>query len=481
MENESLSLEDAVTWTRGKLVNNTKAKLVSSFDFIGTDSRSDLTKKLFVPLRGDVFDAHDFIHSAIEKGCTGVLFDNKSKTPLKLDLDGPIALIEVEDTLLALQEMAQGYRKKLKKIIIGITGSAGKTTAKEFTSQILNTKSKTYASQGSLNNHWGVPFSLLNMRSTDCFGVIEMGMDRYGEIQRLVEIADPDIVVVTMVGHAHFEHFGSQENIAKAKNEIYLYSKKPAMRVFNLDNPFTKKMRDNFLNANGAGPVFLFSTLDRRASVFMQLKNVSAQGLELEGTIGTQPGQALVPVFGRHNITNVLVAATLALATGMAPAQIWISLSKLKTNWGRNQLLKADCGAQVIFDGYNANPDSMDSLIKNVHDLQVSGKRILILGEMLGLGDSKDKFHSELAEKISKSKFDQVVFYGPSWQTFKDVFAKASTKTQLFVSEKMDPVLINQLKSDYKPGDLIAIKGSRGMKTEKAVSILVQAFSHEKI
>ncbi len=481
MQKETLKLDDVVAWTRGKLLNNAKATLAASFDFVGTDSRSDLTGKLFVPLRGDVFDAHDFINTAIEKGCTGVLFDRKSKTPLKLDLDGPIALIEVEDSLLALQELAQGYRKKLKKIIIGITGSAGKTTAKEFTSQILNTTSKTYASQGSLNNHWGVPFSLLNMRSSDHFGVIEMGMDKYGEIQRLVEIADPDIVVVTMVGHAHFEHFGSQENIAKAKNEIYLYSKKPAMRVFNLDNPFTKKMRDDFLMTATIGTVYEFSGVDPNANVFMQLKNVSAQGLQIEGTIWKQPGQALVPVFGRHNITNVLVAATLALATGMTPAQIWTSLNGLKTNWGRNQLLQADSGAQVIFDGYNANPDSMDSLIKNVHDLPVSGKRVLILGEMLGLGDSKDKFHLELADKISKNTFDQVVFYGSTWQIFKDVFAKASTKTQLWASEKMDENLINRLKSDYKTGDLIAIKGSRGMKTEKAVSLLVKAFSHEKI
>ncbi len=481
MQQETLKLDDVLAWTRGKLVNSDKATLASSFDFVGTDSRSDLNGKLFVPLRGDVFDAHDFINTAIEKGCTGVLFDRKSKKSLKLNLDGSVALIEVEDSLLALQELAHGYRKKLNKIIIGITGSAGKTTAKEFTSQILNSASKTYASQGSLNNHWGVPFSLLNMRDTDHFGVIEMGMDKYGEIQRLVEIADPDIVVVTMVGHAHFEHFGSQENIAKAKNEIYLFSKKPAVRIFNLDNPFTEKMRDDFLKTTTKGAVYEFSAVDPNAHVFMQLKNVSALGLQIEGSIWKQPGQALVPVFGRHNITNVLVAATLALAAGMTPSQIWSSLNRLKTNWGRNQLLQADSGAQVIFDGYNANPDSMDSLIKNVHDLPVSGKRVLILAEMLGLGDSKDKFHFELAEKISKNKFDQVMFYGPSSQIFKDVFARISTKTQLWASEKMDEDVINRLKSDYKDGDLIAIKGSRGMKTEKVVSLLVQAFSHEKI
>ncbi len=472
MQNENLSLEDILKWSRGKLVN----KKAEAFDFIGTDSRSDLTGKFYIPLRGDSFDAHDFIKGAIEKGALGVLSDNKAKAPVQAAAFKAVTLIEVDDTLLALQEIAQGYRKRLNKKILAITGSVGKTTAKEFTHQVLSTHAQTYASKGSLNNHWGVPFSLLNMRQADKYGVIEMGMNNYGEIQRLVEIADPDIVVCTMVGHAHFEHFGSQENIAKAKNEIYKYSNADAIRIYNLDNTFTRKMRDSFIGSN----CLECSEKNKDAAVFMQLKNVSAQGLKLEGTIAGQKGEALVPVFGRHNITNVMAASALALAAGMDADKIWKALSQLKTNWGRNQLLKADGGAQVIFDGYNANPDSMDSLIKNVRETPVAGKRVLILGEMLELGETKGQFHFDLGKKIKDSEFDQVIFYGPSWQNFKEAFA-GSNKTQVWASEMMDEGLINKIKCDLKSGDLIAIKGSRGMKTEKAVSLLVQAFSHEKI
>lgn len=472
MQNEFLALADILSWSRGKLIN----KKNETFDFIGTDSRSNLTGQLFIPLRGDSFDAHDFIKGAIEKGSTGVLFDKKTKAPVDLSVIKSVTAIEVEDTLLALQEIAQGYRKKLNKKILSITGSVGKTTAKEFTHQILSTHAPTYASKGSLNNHWGVPFSLLNMRSSDTFGVIEMGMNNYGEIQRLVEIANPDIVVCTMVGHAHFEHFGSQENIAKAKNEIYKFAKSNAIRIYNIDDPFTRKMRDTFTGGN----CLEFSQTNRSAAVFMQLKHVDAHGLKIEGTIAGRSGQALVPVFGRHNITNVMAAAALALAAGMDADKIWSSLNHLKTNWGRNQLLKADSGAQVIFDGYNANPDSMNSLIKNVHETPVSGKRILILGEMLELGETKGQFHFELGKKIKENSFDQVVFYGSSWQKFKDAF-EGSTKTQVWASAEIDENLINKLKTDFKAGDLIAIKGSRGMKTEKVVSLLVKAFSHEKI
>ncbi|OYZ23812.1 MAG: hypothetical protein B7Y39_03565 [Bdellovibrio sp. 28-41-41] len=476
MQNESLKLDDILRWTGGKLVHKVK----DTFDFIGTDSRAELKDKLFIPLRGDAFDGHHFIKMAIEKQCSGVVFDMKAKDPVDFDKSA-VTLIQVEDTLKALQDISQGYRKKLKKTIVAITGSAGKTTAKEFTSQIFNTYKKSYANVGSFNNHWGVPFSLLNMRTADEYGIIEMGMNAYGEIQRLVEIADPDVVVCTMVGHAHFEHFGSQENIAKAKNEIYQFSRPDALRIFNIDDVNVRKMMDAFLKNQPGKRVLQFSQLDSKADVYLALKKVSSEGLSVEGTIAAQSGKALVPVFGKHNITNVLTAAALALSIGMKPEMIWKALSKLKTNWGRNQLLKADAGAQVIFDGYNANPDSMQSLIENVSETQVTGKRVLVLGEMLELGESKEKFHFELAKKIRSKNYDQVVFYGPSWKQFKEAFDNTSAKPRVWATEKMDESIINEIKNDLKPGDLVAIKGSRGMKTEKVVSLLVQAFSHEKI
>tara|TARA_B110001454_G_scaffold219111_1_gene250084 strand:- start:93506 stop:94936 length:1431 start_codon:yes stop_codon:yes gene_type:complete len=476
MQSESLKLDDVLKWTGGKLVHKAK----DTFDFIGTDSRADLKEKLFIPLRGDAFDGHQFIKTAIEKQCSGVIFDLKSKDPVAFDKTA-VTLIQVADTLKALQDISHGYRKKLNKTIVAITGSAGKTTAKEFTSQIFNTYKKSYANVGSFNNHWGVPFSLLNMRSTDEYGIIEMGMNNYGEIQRLVEIADPDVVVCTMVGLAHFEHFGSQENIAKAKNEIYQFSRPDALRIFNIDDVNVKKMMGTFLKNHPGKKILQFSHNNANADVYLTLKKVSSEGLSIEGLIAGQTGKALVPVFGKHNVTNVLTAATLSLAIGMKPEMIWAALGKLKTNWGRNQLLKADVGAQVIFDGYNANPDSMQSLIENVSETPVTGKRVLVLGEMLELGETKAQFHFELAKKIKAKNYDQVVFYGPSWKQFKDAFDTASAKPQVWATEKMDESIINEIKRDLKPGDLVAIKGSRGMKTEKVVSLLVKAFSHEKI
>lgn len=474
MHKEYLKLEDILKWTRGMLVSECK----DTFDFVGTDSRADLTGKLFIPLRGDSFDGHHFIKMAMEKGCAGIVFDTKSNELPPLDKNWPVTLIQVEDTLTALQDIAHGYRKQLNKTIVAITGSAGKTTAKEFTSQILNTYRKTYASQGSLNNHWGVPFSLLTMRAADHFGVIEMGMNHYGEIQRLVEIADPDVVVCTMVGHAHFEHFGSRENIAKAKNEIYTSSKSNAIRIYNIDNPLTKNMMDTYTSSVPIKNILTFSERDVTADVYLRLTNVSTEGLAIEGSISGVRGTALIPVFGKHNITNILTAAALAVSIGMSADMIWQALGKLKTNWGRNQLLKGDSGAQILFDGYNANPDSMTSLIENLSETPVSGKRVLILAEMLELGEAREQFHFNLAKAVNERNFDDVVFFGPSWETFKDVFGDGE-KPRIWASETMNDSIIKNIK--LGPGDLVGIKGSRGMKTEKAVSLLVQAFSHEKI
>lgn len=477
MQNEFLKLAEILQWSKGKLIHEKR----DTFDFIGTDTRADLSGKLFIPLRGESFDGHSFLKIAVDKGCAGIIFDRKSQELIQIEQNSQVTLIEVEDTLHALQEIAHGYRKKINKKILAITGSSGKTTTKEFSYQILNTFQKTYASQGSLNNHWGVPFSLLNMRSTDQLGVIEMGMNNYGEIQRLVEITDPDVVVCTMVGHAHFEHFGSQDNIAKAKEEIYKYSKKEAIRIYNSDNVQTKKMLDSFIKSASDTNVIVFSETDQKAQIFMQLKSVSSAGLSLEGHIAGHPGKALVPIFGKHNMTNILAASALALAVGMQPNKIWSVIGSLKTNWGRNQLLKADTGAQIIFDGYNANPDSMESLIENVRNTPVTGKRVLILGEMLELGETKGQFHFELGKKIKERGFDEVVFFGPSFVKFKEAFAGHTNKMQVWATEKLDEALINKIKNDFKEGDLIAIKGSRGMKTEKVVSLLVQTFSHEKI
>jgi UDP-N-acetylmuramoyl-tripeptide--D-alanyl-D-alanine ligase len=240
-------------------------------------------------------------------------------------------------------------------------------------------------------------------------------------------------------------------------------------------------MMDTFLKNHPRKRVLQFSQIDSKADVYLALKRVSSEGLFVEGTIDGHSGQALVPVFGKHNITNVLTASTLAMSIGMKPEMIWNALGRLKTNWGRNQLLKADTGAQIIFDGYNANPDSMQSLIENVSETPVTGKRVLVLGEMLELGESKEQFHFDLAKKIKTKNYDQVVFFGPSWKQFKEAFETNGSKPRVWATEKMDESILIEIKNELKPGDLVAIKGSRGMKTEKVVSLLVQAFSHEKI
>ena len=200
-------------WTLQNIADWTGAEILSThsteFNFVGTDTRSDLTQKVFVALKGDNYDAHDYLDQAVLKKA-GLLLVHRLDPRFEA-LKDQVSILLVKDTLQALQKFAQHYRQTLSAKIIGITGSNGKTTTKEFTAEILNSFKKTHYNQGSFNNHWGVPLTLLQIEQDVAFAVVEMGMNHAGEIKRLVEIANPDVVVCTMVGTAHLEFFGSQK------------------------------------------------------------------------------------------------------------------------------------------------------------------------------------------------------------------------------------------------------------------------------
>lgn len=230
------SLAQIAEWTGGKVLSSK----TTDFSEIGTDTRKNLTGQIFIALKGDSFDAHDYLDKAVQAGAAALLVHS---LPEKFEsLKSQTSIILVNDTLKALQDFSHHYRKSLKTKIIGITGSNGKTTTKEFTAQILGQYKKTHYSQGSFNNHWGVPMTLLSIPQDADFAVVEMGMNHAGEITQLVHIAEPDIVVCTMVGTAHIEFFGTQANIAKAKSEIYLDSKPETIRIFNQDQDLTFDM-----------------------------------------------------------------------------------------------------------------------------------------------------------------------------------------------------------------------------------------------
>lgn len=436
------------------------------FSGIGTDTRQNLSQQLFWALRGENFDAHQFLQQAIAQGAKGLLVDHLPKGWQKWA--GATTILQVDDTLQALQQFGRAVRRKAKAKVIGITGSNGKTSTKEFAATILQSQYKVHWNRGSFNNHFGLPFNLIATPEESDFVVAEMGMNHAGELKLLCEIAEPDLVVCTVVGRAHIEFFGSEEKIAAAKEEIYLFSPPEALRIYNLDNPWTKAMCDR---APSKGRRLTFSQFDEQADVCLKLRETSTRGLVLQGRIQSQIGECRVPVLGSHHAVNLAAAASLALGAGMSPAAIWQALPSCQGAWGRMQLLESNSGYGIVFDGYNANPDSMAALLRASVELRPEGKTYFVLAEMRELGAHSAEAHEALGRQVAELDPAGIWFYGPSFAHFQCGAESAGYKKNLVVSDSYKEVLASEFASVLKNSDLVFVKGSRGLKTEKFVEV----------
>jgi UDP-N-acetylmuramoyl-tripeptide--D-alanyl-D-alanine ligase len=458
-----MELKEVLAATKGQALSEVNNK----FYGIGTDTRQSLEGQLFVALKGESFDAHHFLDKAVAQGAAGLLIHETS--PLLARFKDKTTVILVKDTLKALQDLGNWARKSAKATIIGITGSNGKTTTKEFTAAVIETFKTVHFSKGSFNNHWGVPFTLLQLDPKKEVAVVEMGMNHAGEITELVNIAEPDVVCCTMVGRAHIEYFGSIEKIAEAKEEIYEAAKANATRVYNLDNPLTHKMYEKAQTRFPQAKLVTFSSQDPKADIYLKLETMDLRNLKISGHIQDEDGEVTVPVFGAQNLTNLMAAAAIGIATGLEPEQVWQGLGHCKTIWGRNQLLELKSGAQMIFDGYNANPDSMKALLDNVKILSIKGRKIGVFGEMLEMGALANSLHEELGELVGETGFDKVYFIGASHEAFEKGLKKSGFKNPFNIAKDFKDETAQEFARDLRVGDMAMVKGSRGMKLERFV------------
>lgn len=501
-----MSLEELVAGAEGKVLSQ-KERV---FTGVGTDTRADLTGKIFVALKGDTFDAHDFLAQAVDAGAAALIVHRLPETEKARAILDRATVVVVDDTLRALQDLGNFWRHKMKARILGVTGTNGKTTTKEFTAAVLGSKFNVQYSKGSFNNHWGVPISLLSIDPTHEIAVIEMGMNHPGELTVLSRIAEPDVVMVTMVGRGHLEGVGSIEGVARAKAEIYEHAPKNAVRVFNLENEHTRAMHEKWGKDLPADKVITFAGVDfaraqgllkepagagRAAAessvaaapaplssaaawpavdVALEVVSAGPDSLHIAGEIRGVPGETTVPVFGRHNITNLMAAASFALASGMSPAEIWKALPLSRTAWGRNQWVNLESGARVLFDAYNANPESMKAAVENFAGLSApsGGRKIGVFGEMRELGTSAPDLHRELGESVARAGFDAVCFLGPSREAFSAGLKAAGFQKSLFISDSYENNLAPRMLPVLDRNDIVLIKGSRGMQLEKVLSDL---------
>lgn len=442
---------------------------IAGFERVETDSRADLKQSLFVALKGDRFDGHDFVIKALESGAAGALVHQWR--PEFEEWRGKSALIVVGDTLKGLQKIAAEWRTKCGFRVVGITGSNGKTTTKELALQLLKNKFKTSASPGSFNNHWGVPLSLLMANPDHQVVLQEMGMNHRGEIATLCGIAKPDVVVVTTVGTAHIGELGSIAAIKEAKAEIY-ENAPGALRIYNLDNEHTLSLYETAMK--GGFPkerAITFSSYNQNAHIFLRAGKVGAEGIEITGKIFGVSGAQQIKAFGRQTVINLMAACGVALALRMDPKDIFAQMPRIHLeSWGRNQWLSPNNGPSIIFDGYNANPDSMRMLLKNLYELEVSGEKVFVFGDMRELGEQGPDLHGEIAELAGQIGFSTIWYMGAFTEAVSAGVKKTGFRGELILSKDFDDQTAKKLYGTLHPGDVVALKASRGSRIERVLN-----------
>jgi len=414
--------------------------------YICTDTRSVIKDSIFFALKGDNFDANKFAETALNKGCSYAIID-------KEEYNTSDKCILVKDTLKTLQELAKHHRKQLNIPVIGITGTNGKTTTKELIRCVLNRKFKTFATEGNYNNHIGVPISILSITKVHEIAIIEMGANHQREIANLCEIAQPTLGIITNIGKAHLEGFGSFENLINTKKELYDYINKNNGKIFvNKDNKLLFELSeksDRYIYGTSSS-----DSLGRftQASPNMIMELVSKKGILYVKS----------HLIGAYNFENVLAAATIGRYYNIDDLEIKKAIEEYHPSNKRSQLQKTNSNT-LILDLYNANPTSMKASIDNFKDIPFKEKT-LILGDMLELGKESKREHQEIINLLEQHKFINVLLVGCE-------FKKLQNKTQYKIFENSS-ALIKYLKYNKPNNNMILIKGSRGIKLEQCVEHL---------
>jgi len=433
-------------------------KLYSLFrqhPIICTDSRVCPSGSLFFALKGDNFNANAFALSALEKGCAYAVVDDA-----EFAIDDRFIL--VENVLESLQELAAYHRKQLGTKIIGITGTNGKTTTKELMAAVLKEKYAILYTQGNLNNHIGVPLTLLQLKPEHQYAIIEMGANHPGEIKFLCGIACPDYGIITNVGKAHLEGFGSLEGVMKTKAELYDYISESGKLIFmNTGNPLLQTMAAGSgitqpdkkigysLNAEDKDAVYIAGITD--CSPFLHLR---------WNKKGNEPKEIQTHLIGAYNAENVLAAITIGDHFGVSNEQIKNGLENYIPQNNRSQLTVTEQNKLVV-DTYNANPTSMRAAILNFAQMEVPEKT-LILGDMFELGAQSEEEHQNIVNLLQQNSFKNVLLVGKDFKKTQNSFHSFE-----FVSELIDYIRENPIRNNY-----ILIKGSRGIKLERILGSL---------
>lgn len=422
------------------------------YPVITTDSRHCLANSLFFALKGANFNGNAFAKSALEQGCAYAIVDEEEYADAQ---DKRIIL--VDDVLKTLQKLANYHRRQLGTRIIGITGTNGKTTTKELIAHVLMKKYHVLYTQGNLNNHIGVPLTLLRLTAEDEIAVVEMGASHPGDIRELVDIVEPDFGIITNVGKAHLEGFGSFEGVIKTKGELYDYLRtKPKSIVFlHNDNQYLNEIAKGLATIRYGSPQAgaILNACGEVVECAPYLHFHWRQGNSMWHEVKTH-------LIGSYNMDNMLAAVTIGLYFGVPSQQIDAALTEYVPTNNRSQL-EDTANNHLIIDAYNANPTSMAAALKNFQEMKVAPK-MAILGDMKELGAHSAEEHQKVVDMLDACNFDNVWLVGGEFEA-----TRHSERTFGNVDE-----VIAALKTETPKGYYILIKGSNSMKLSAVVPYL---------
>jgi UDP-N-acetylmuramoyl-tripeptide--D-alanyl-D-alanine ligase len=426
---------------------------------VSTDSRTIRRGELFVALRGDRFDGHAYVPTAMEKGAWGAVVEHPAPEAPQKQVRERANMIVVEDTLGALQELAAIHRRQFTIPVVAVTGTNGKTTTKEMLAAVLDVRGPLLRTEGNLNNHIGVPLTLCRLTMEHTAAVIEMGMSGPGEIALLTRLARPTVGLITNIGPAHLQFLGSTDAVARAKGELLEAMEPGGTAVLNADDRYFAALRQRFPGRTvsfGIG-----ETADVRATEIARRGEATAFRLQFGG--GSQ--QVLLPAVGRHNVLNALAAAVAAIVLGMSLADVRTGLEAFRPAGMRSEIRQLK-GRTVLADCYNANPASMEAALEALVSLAGGRRTVAVLGDMLELGDGAAEAHRGSGRAAARLGTGIVIAVGELGRFIAEGARQAGMDAARVFEAAGTTQAATLLREHSQPGDVVLVKGSRGMRME---------------
>ena len=458
---EELSLREIVEAVEGELVQGGPDSRIAG---VSTDTRSLKPGDLFFALKGEHADGHQYVGSAVELGASGVVISDEGTVPSRC----AAAVVKVDDPLWALGDLAAYYRSKFDVRAVSITGSVGKTTTKEMLASILERKWKVLKNAANFNNEIGVPLTLFQLDRSHEVVVLEMAMRGLGQIRRLAAIAKPSVGIVTNVGISHIELLGSQSSIADAKAELLAELPPDGLAVLNAEDGYYRVMKERF-----GGRVISFGSCKTADVIGASIKCSRSGRCNFVVLVEGGAVEVKMPVLGHHNVYNALAAAAAAVGMGVDLQTIREGLEGFSPPAMRMELRKSKGGCVVLNDAYNASPASMVAALKTLRTLTGYKRKIAVLGDMFELGDYAPKAHRDVGRALAENGVEMLITVGPMAEAIADGARDVGFPKDAIQSYGDSAEAGRELKAQIRKGDAVLVKGSRAMKMEEIVKVLL--------